>query len=154
RLTDKRELVIIDPHRADRAFAKIKNLVTIGLAFARKHGQLVVAVQMVLVISAVNLLALLEFLDDIRIASRGNKGREPVEAGHEAVLHRVRRDVAGPTSDARHAEAAFVDGPLALCEWRRSAIGPGKEFGAVVGREHDDRVLVLTDVLELLHDNA
>ena len=53
-----------------------------------------------------------------------------------------------------HAEAAFHDRPFALGERRRSAIGPGEEFGAVVGREHDDRVVVLAHVLELLHDQT
>ena len=79
------------------------------------------------------------------------EGREPVQAGEDAVLHRVRRHMAGPAQDARHAEAAFHDRPFALRERRRSAIGPGEEFGAVVGGEDDDGVVVHAHVLELLH---
>ena len=90
------------------------------------------------------------WLGDVRVAGGGEEGREPVQAGQDAVLHRVRRDVAGPADDARHAEAAFHDRPFALRERRRSAIGPGEEFGAVVGREDDDGVVVLAHVLELL----
>ena len=57
----------------------------------------------------------------------------------------------GQRSDARHAEAAFHDCSLALRERRRSAIGPGEEFGAVVGGEDDDGVIVHAHVLEILH---
>ena len=39
-------------------------------------------------------------------------------------------------------------------ERRLTAIRPGEDFRAVVGSEHDDRVIVLADVLELLHHKA
>ena len=41
-----------------------------------------------------------------------------------------------------------------MSERRLTAIGPGEDFGAVVGGEHDDGVLVLADVLQLLHHEA
>ncbi len=66
----------------------------------------------------------------------------------------VRRDLAGPAQDARHAEAAFDDRPFALRERRRSAIGPGEEFGAVVGGEHDDGIVVLAHIFELLQHQS
>ena len=109
---------------------------------------------MVLVSPVAELHALEQLVGDVRVAGGGEEGGEPVQAGEDAVLHRVRRDMAGPAQDARHAEAAFHDRPFALRERRRSAIGPGEEFGAVVGREDDDGVVVLAHVLELLHHEA
>ena len=63
-------------------------------------------------------------------------------------------DVAGPAGDHRHAHAAFHDRPLAGGEGRVAAIGPGEVLGAVVGREHDDRVVVETVGLQLVHHAA
>ena len=90
----------------------------------------------------------------VGIAGGGEEGREPVQAGEDAVLHRVRRNLAGPAQDAGHAEAAFHDGPFALRERRVAAIGPGEGLGAVVGGEDDDGVVVHAHVLELLHHAA
>src|SRR5207249_11068464 len=59
--------------------------------------------------------------------------------------------MAGPAYHRRHAKAALEDGPFALCERRLSAIGPSEDFGAVVGGEDDDGVVILAHVLELLH---
>ena len=98
--------------------------------------------------------ALQQFVGDVRIAGGGEEGRQPVQAGEDAVLHRVRRHMAGPAQDAGHAEAAFEDGSLGLRERRLTAIGPGEDFGAVVGGEDDDGVVVLAHVLELLHHQA
>ena len=109
---------------------------------------------MVLVGPVAELHALEQVVGDGGVAGGGEEGGEPVQAGQEAVLHRVRRDVAGPAQDARHAEAAFHDRAFALRERRRAAIGPGEDFGAVVGGEDDDGVVVLADVLELLQHEA
>ena len=62
--------------------------------------------------------------------------------------------MAGPAQDARHTEAAFHNRPFALCERRRSAIGPGKDFRAVVGCEDNNGVIVHSHLLQLGHDNA
>ena len=88
------------------------------------------------------------------VAGGGQESREPIEARHQAVLHGVGRDLAGPAGDARHAEAAFHDCPFALRERRRAAVGPGETFGAVVGGEDDDRVFFFAHVLELLQHEA
>src|SRR5690348_18176428 len=48
----------------------------------------------------------------------GAHGREPVEAGEQAVLDRARLDVARPAGDARHPEAAFVGRALLAFEGR------------------------------------
>jgi hypothetical protein len=56
-----------------------------------------------------------------------------------------------PTQDHRRAEAAFQCRALAARERRLAAIGPSEVFGAVVGGEPDDRVLLEAVVLEVLH---
>ena len=53
-----------------------------------------------------------------------------------------------------HAEAALEDCSLGLRERRLTAIGPGEDFGAIVGGEDDDGVVVHAHVLELLHHQA
>ena len=153
-LVDEAELVVVNAHRADGAFAEVEDFVTRGRAFAGDAGHLVIAVEMVLVGAVAEFHALEQLVGDVRIAGGGEEGREPIHAGEDAVLHGVRRDVAGPASDARHAEAAFHDRPFALRERRRAAIGPGEHFGAVVGGEDDDGVFVLTNILDFLHDDA
>ena len=60
----------------------------------------------------------------------------------------------GPAEDGGNAEAAFEDGALGLRERRHTPIGPGKELGAIVGGEQNDGVVVLTHVLELIHQDA
>jgi hypothetical protein len=59
-----------------------------------------------------------------------------------------------PADHCWSAETAFHHRALALRERRLSAIGPGEHFGAVVGGEDDDGIIVDTHVLELLHDDA
>ena len=54
----------------------------------------------------------------------------------------------------RSAEATFHDRALALRERRLSAVRPGEDFGAIVGGEDDDGVVVHAHVLELLHHDA
>ena len=48
-LVDEAELIVVDAHRADRAFAEVEDFVTRGRPFAGDGGHLVVAIQMVLV---------------------------------------------------------------------------------------------------------
>jgi hypothetical protein len=105
----------------------------------------------------------LQFFSDVRIACGGDEGREEVQPRHNAILDLSGRDVARPADDHRHTHAAFHDRPLAGGEGRVAAIGPGEVLGAVVGREHDDRVVLESlglqlgqhaahDIVELRHD--
>ena len=153
-LVNEPELVIVNAHRADRAFAEVEDFMAHGRAFAGDGGHLVVAVQMVLVGPVTEFHTFEQLFGDVRVAGGGEEGREPVQAGEDAVLNGVRRDVAGPAQDAGNTEAAFEDRPFGLRERRVAAIGPGEEFGAVVGGEDDDGVVVLADVLELLEHQS
>src|SRR5579864_9263598 len=62
--------------------------------------------------------------------------------------------MAGPADDAWHAEAAFHDRSFRLRERRGAAIRPGERFGAVVGGENDNGVIVQPRILEMLHHQA
>src|SRR5439155_7243142 len=106
---------------------------------------------MVLVSPVAEFHTLEQLIGDIRVASGSEEGREPVHAGEDSILHRIRRHMARPAQDARHAEATFENRPFGLREWCRAAIGPGEEFGAVVSGEDDDGVVVQAEVLKLLH---
>src|SRR5688572_4758271 len=90
-----------------------------------------------------DLLALLELFDDVRVSRDSQQCREPVETRHNAILDFVLRHLARPADDRRYAEAALHDRSLVLGERGHSTVRPGKEFCAIVGREDDDRVVVL-----------
>ena len=52
------------------------------------------------IVRVAELFALLEFVDDVRIAGRRDERGEPVEPGHDAVLDLARRHLARPAKDA------------------------------------------------------
>src|SRR5436309_15933027 len=91
-----------------------------------------------------------QLVSNVRVAGCREEGRKPVQAGEDAVLHRVRRDMAGPAQNSRHAKAAFHNRPFALRERRGAAIGPGEVFSTVVGGRGDYCVVIHTDVLGVL----
>ena len=63
-------------------------------------------------------------------------------------------DHARPADERRHAEGAFPVSRLLALERRGAAIGPGEDFGAVVGGVNDDRVVGDAEVVELLEQLA
>src|SRR3984885_7063314 len=101
-----------------------------------------------------DLLALLQLLDNVRVARRRKEGWKPVQPGDNAVLDLAGRHLAGPADERRYAEAAFEDRALALRERRLPAIRPGKYLGAVVGGEAPDGVVIHAHVFQLLHHDA
>src|SRR5262245_18491006 len=60
--------------------------------------------------------------------------------------------MARPTNDRRHAEATFHCRALTSGEWSLAAIGPSEVFGAVIGAEYHDGVVVESVVLDVRHD--
>ena len=78
----------------------------------------------------------------------------PVEGGEHFVLDRARLDDARPADDHRSAHAAFPGAQLAALERRDAAVREGDGLGAVVGGEHDDGVVELAHVFELLEHDA
>src|SRR5207244_6975557 len=69
-----------------------------------------------LVRAVADLLALLEFLDDVGMAGCCGECREPVEPRHDSILDLPCRNMAGPAHHGRRAEAAFHHCPLACGE--------------------------------------
>ena len=141
RLLIELELEVIDAKGAKVRPAEIEQLVARRRPLAGQEIKLIVAVQVVLVGPVAELDAFEELLGDVWIARRRGKRRQPVEPGEQAVLHRARLDLARPAGDARHAEPALEYRAFGGAERRHAAIGPGEDFGAVVGRENDDGVV-------------
>src|SRR5208283_3897284 len=154
RLIDETVLEVVDARRAERAFRKVEDLMTLRRPLAGEEIELVVAVEVDLVIPLAELLALLQFLDNARVAGRGHERREPVEPGEEPIFDLAGGHLPRPADDARYAEASLHHGPLGSGEGRLAAIGPGEVLRAVVGGEDEDGVLLELVVLELLNDRA
>src|SRR5262245_16259928 len=100
------------------------------------------------------LLTLLEFVCDVRIAGGCDKGWEPVEPRYNSIFNFARRYPAGPADDHRNSETAFECRALASGKRSLSTIGPSEVLGPVVGREGKDRVALKTIVPNVLHDRA
>src|SRR5262249_14636260 len=67
---------------------------------------------------------------------------------------RARPDDTGPPDHHRGAHAALPGAQLAALERRNAAVREGDRLGAVVGGEHDDGVVGLAHVVELLEHDA
>ena len=90
------------------------------LDLAGQVGQQVVPVDvdLVLVFSSARLVALLQLLDDVRFAGRGQERGQPVVMLHDLVGHRSGRDLAGPADHLRDPECALPVGVLLAAERR------------------------------------
>src|ERR1700733_2017675 len=88
------------------------------------------------------------------MASSGGEGRKPVQSREDPILYAVCRYFTWSTKECWYAEATFEDRSLRLREGRLAAVRPRKDFGPVIGREDNDGVVILPDILELLHDQA
>ena len=103
---------------------------------------------------AVGLVALLQLLDDVRLARRRQQRRQPVFLREDVVDDRARLDHARPADEHRHAEAAFPGRALLAVERRRAAVRPGPGLGAVVGAVDHDGVVGDAEIIELLEQAA
>src|SRR5262249_59963482 len=74
----------------------------------------------------------------------------PVERGEQLVLDRSRPDVPGPADDQWRAVAALPGLAFLALERRDAAVRERDRLGAVVGGEHDDCVVGLAHVFDLL----
>src|SRR5262249_38440475 len=79
---------------------------------------------------------------------------QPVEGGEQLVLDRARSDDAGPADDCRSAVAAFPGFAFLASEGRDAAIGASYRLGAIVRGEHDNGVVGLSHVVDLLEHVA
>src|SRR5215831_3381065 len=78
RLLIELELEIVDADGPKRRAAEVKELAACRRSLAGEQVGLIVAVEMVLVVAAVECHALQELLRDVRIASRRSERREPI----------------------------------------------------------------------------
>jgi len=99
---------IIDTHRGQSRSGEIRERVTRRGAFAGQHIRLVNPVEVHLEGLTINLLAVQQLGRDIRIASKGDKGREPIVTAKDPVLDLAGWNVTRPADDRRHPEAAFL----------------------------------------------
>ena len=128
-----------------------KSLARILLDLALEEREQVVAVDVHLERLVARLVAaLLELLDDIRVAGRRGQGREHVLVREDLVGHGARLDHAGPANGTGHSPAALEVGGLLAAERRRAAVWPAHHLGAVVGRVHHDGVVGDAELVELV----
>src|SRR5262245_49358051 len=93
-------------------------------------------------------------LERVALGSAGNvdERRQPVERGEDLLLDGPGPDDTRPADDQRRAHAAFPRIHLRTFERRGAAVGEGEDLGAIVGGEHDDGVVGLSHVVDLLQD--
>ena len=100
------------------------------------------------------LVALLELLDDVGLARRGEERRQPVVVLDDLVGDDARRDLARPAHQQRHAERAFPVRVLLAAERRHRPVRPRVHVRAVVGAVHDDRVVGDPELVEQIEQLA
>ena len=94
-------------------------------------------------------LALQQFVLQVGLAGRREERLEHVFVRADFVDDGTRLDDARPPDRGRYAVAALPLRILLSAEHRRTAVGPGERFRAVVGRIHDDGVVLDAQLLEL-----
>ena len=129
-----------------------------GRALAGNGRHLVIAsVQVVLVSLAFQRHAIQQLLSDIRVAS-GIEERSGNQSMPEKIpfctgipFRNVARAISGCTARSKPPSAVFppdcAKGVMPPC-W------PGEEFGAIIGGEDDDGIVVHAQICEVLHDQA
>ena len=132
----------------------VDELLARPFAFAPESGAEVVAVEVDLVGHVADLAAFAEFFLGGRVAGGGDECGEHVLVGADVIDDGAGFDRAGPADEGGHAVAAFPLGVFLTAEHRGATIGPGEGFGAVVGRVHDDRVVIDAELLEFVEHHA
>src|ERR1035438_3775611 len=139
-LGNELKLEVVDPHGGKVAFREIEDFVTGRWPLAGNHVHLVITVKMVLVSPVANLFALEQLIFDVRVASGGNEGRQPVETGDDLGVDRISGHMAGPANHRGCAETAFIAGAFASVIRGFAAIRPSEALRTVVARSEERRV--------------
>ena len=133
---------------------EVKDLFPLAWAFARQQIHLVEAIEMGLEGLAVCLdAALLELRLDIGVdaaVGSGQQSWQPVFLRKDVIDDRARLDLARPAYELRHAESAFTGESLFTLEGVGTALRPGEDLGAVIGRKDHDRVVGDLQLVELV----
>src|SRR5262245_49487466 len=101
-----------------------------------------------------DLFALLEFIDNARVAGRRHECWEPVETRYDGVVDLAGWYPARPPDDHRSAEAALHNRSLRTGKRRLTAIRPSEVLRPVVGRKSDDGIVLEIIVAQVLHDRS
>src|SRR5262245_41637612 len=109
---------------------------------------------MVFICAIAKLHAFEKLVGDVWIAGSGTEGREPIKPREDAILDRARLHMSRPTDDARHAEAPLITRSFSPFEWRHAAVRPGEHLRAVVGREYNDGIVSLPNIIQMLQEHA
>src|SRR5947199_5193166 len=80
-LVDEAKLVIVNPHRADGAFAEVEDFVALLRTLAGDGVCLVVAIQVVLISAVAEFHTLKQLIGYVRVASSSEERGKPVQAG-------------------------------------------------------------------------
>src|SRR5882724_831741 len=118
------------------------------LHVALEEGHEVLAVEVNLEGFAVQRGARLQLVDQGRLARRCSERRDEVLVRADVVDDRSSLDHARPSDQAGHAEGALPVGCLLALERGCAAIGPGKDFGAVVSRIVNVRDIGATEIVD------
>ena len=149
-LLHKRDLPVAIAQRSDLAVVSpVDELLARPRSLPAQRGAEVITVKMDLVGAIADLGALLQRLLDVLATGSVDQRQQQVLVRGDVVDHGAGLDDAGPADHRRHAVATFPVGVLLAAEHRGAAVGPGKGLGAVVGRVHDDGVLVEAELLQL-----
>src|SRR5271166_1035315 len=128
----------------------VEELVTRPFTLTLQRRHQVVTVQMHLEGLVAGGVAGQQLRLDVRLAS----GRHPrwyeIFQRSDVVDLRAGFDDAGPAAERWDAIAALPVGVLLVAERGRAAVGPGKNFGSVVGGIYDDGILFESQFLELV----
>ena len=117
-------------------------------------GDEVVTVEVNLVGPVADLVALEQFVLNLRVASHGHKGRQPVEVGDDVIGHTARLDLARPADHRRHPVGAFPVRVLLAAERRHRAVRPAVHVRTVVGAVHDEGVVRDAQIVQRLEDRT
>src|SRR5438132_13649804 len=150
RLLVELEFEIINPEGTQVRTAEVKEFMTSGGTIAQQQIYLIVAVEVVLVGTLTQLHPFQELNLDVGITGGIRKRGQPVEPGEDVIHNGARLDLARPTNDCGHAEAAFISGAFSGLKRRHPAVWPGEYFRPVVGGEDDDGVFGLAYILQML----
>ena len=124
------------------------------LLLPRQIGQEVVAVDVHLEGLIAVPVALLEFLNDVRLADRGQEGGQPIVVADDLVGDRPSLDLARPAHHGGNAEGAFPVGVLLVAEGGHAGVGPGVHVRPVVAAVEDDGVVRDAQLVQLVQQRA
>ena len=99
-------------------------------------------------------VALLQLLDDVRLAGGREERRQPVVVLHDLVRDDAGRDLARPAHQQRDTERALPVRVLLAAERRHRAVRPRVHVRPVVGRVHHDRVVGDPELVEQVEQLA